>query len=292
MNKSTKGLLSILFVMIVWGSASSVTKVAVNEIPPFTLAFLRFFTALITLLLMRPFSRSVNDTPMPWVPVTLMGLSGVTAFYIFFNLSLFYTSASIGSLIQGFIPVCIAIFAVIFLKERLSGLQITGILLSLIGIIIIGLLANQGSGAQSTLKGNLFMILASLAWAIYTVISHKVTSVDPLKVTIGIAFTGVLFLVPFALFECWRSGVPSISLKGWLAVIYLGSIGSALCYLLYNKAMETMSAAQIGNFLNLDPLVGLIVALVFLGEHINMLQVIGGLLVITGIFLSTWKGRS
>jgi len=100
-----------------------------------------------------------------------------------------------------------------------------------------------------------------------------------------------LFLAPFAVAENWRSGVPSISWRGWLAVLYLGSIGSALCYFLYNKAMEVMSAAQIGNFLNLDPVVGLIIALVFLGEHINMLQAIGGLLVIAGIFLSTGKGR-
>lgn len=291
MNQSTKGLLSILFVMIVWGSASSVTKIAVTEVPPYTLAFLRFFTALITLLLMRPFSRSVNNAPIPWVPVAFMGLSGVTAFYIFFNLSLLYTSASIGSLIQGFIPVSIAILAVIFLKERLSWLQITGILLSVTGIILIGVLAN-GRGAPSSIKGNLFMILASLAWAIYTILSKKVMSADPLKVTIGVAITGVLFLIPFAVAENWRTGIPHISSKGWIAIFYLGSIGSALCYFLYNKAMEIMSAAQVGNFLNLDPLIGLLVALIFLGEHINMLQAIGGLLVIVGVFLSTDKSRS
>jgi drug/metabolite transporter (DMT)-like permease len=291
MNQSTKGLISILFVMIVWGSASSVTKIAVNEIPPFALAFLRFATALITLLLMRPFSSSTNDTPLPWAPIAFMGLSGVTVFYVFFNLSLLYTSASIGSLIQGFIPVSIAIFAVIFLKERLSVLQIMGILLSVAGIVIIGMLANNGPGAQSSVKGTLYMILASLSWAVYTVLSKKVVSADALKVTIGVAFTGVLFLLPFAVAESWKTGVPTISWRGWVAVVYLGSIGSALCYFLYNKAMEVMSAAQVGNFLNLDPVIGLIIALIFLGEHINMLQAMGGLLVIGGVFLSSWKGR-
>jgi drug/metabolite transporter (DMT)-like permease len=221
-----------------------------------------------------------------------MGITGVTLFYIFFNLALLYTPASLGAMIQGFIPVCIALLAAIFLKEKLSGLQVAGILLSVAGVAVIGFLADAGKDAATSMKGNIYMLLSVIVWAVYTIISKKVTHIDSLIITSWSSFIGTLFLVPVAVWENRHTGFPAISVNGWLSILYLGAVASAACYFLYNKSLETLTASEVGNFINLDPVIGLIFALLTLPEHINTLQVAGGVLVLLGIYLSSKRAAA
>jgi drug/metabolite transporter (DMT)-like permease len=296
LNKKLIGLISILFVMIVWGSSYPVTKIIINDIPPLTLAFCRCSVGAVTLLLLFFISK---DKPLreyligvPWSAIIFMGLSGVTCFYTLFNLSAQMTSASVGSLIQGFIPVCIALFAALFLKEKLSAMQITGIIASLVGVMLIGFLSGDGNGdTHNSVKGNLLMIIAVISWAAYTIMSKKTAHFNPLLITSLSTCIGSLCLLPGAIFENRHSGWPVIHLNSWLVILYLGAISSGVCYLLYNKSLQLLTAAQVGNFANLDPVVGLLIALVFMNEHINILQIAGAVLVLGGIVLSTRKSR-
>ncbi|MEN0052651.1 MAG: DMT family transporter [Mucilaginibacter sp.] len=296
LNKKLIGLSSILFVMIVWGSSYPVTKIIINDVPPLTLAFLRCSIGALTLLGLffiskdKPVKAYFND--VPWLAIVCMGLTGVTGFYFFFNLSAQLTSASVGSLIQGFIPVCIALFAAIFLKEKLSAAQINGIIISLIGVVLIGFLAPNNNDVPNSTRGNLYMIVAILAWAAYTIISKKVAQLNPFLITSLSSLAGALFLLPAALFENRLHGWPVIHLNSWLVILYLGIISSGVCYLLYNQSLKVLTAAQVGNFANLDPVVGLFIALVFLHDKVNLLQIAGAVLVLAGIVLSTGKSRS
>jgi drug/metabolite transporter (DMT)-like permease len=278
--------------MVVWGSSFTVTKLGVAHIPPFAFAFLRFVVA--SLFLLPLFVRHRKKYPekhaiaIPWRTILVMALMGVMLFYVFFNVSLLNTSASQGALIEGFLPVCIALLAAIFLKEKLGRVQVAGILLSVAGVAMIGFLADEElSHAPNPLKGNFYMLLAMVAWAVYTILSKKITHIDPLIVTSWVSFIGTLFLLPVACWENRHTGLPPISAGGWVAIIYLGAVASALCYFLYSKALETLPASQVGNFINLDPVIGLIIALLFLPEHINVLQIAGGILVLLGIWMST-----
>ncbi|MBS1563802.1 MAG: EamA family transporter [Bacteroidetes bacterium] len=294
-KSSVRGLISIIFVMAVWGSSFTVTKLAMQTVPPLTFAFLRFMVASLVLLPLLLLHRrrfpEKHAVRIPWAPVIAMGLTGVTLFYVFFNLALMYTSASLGALLQGFIPVCIAVLAAIFLRERLTARQIVGILLSVAGVVIIGFLADDSGPGQSSLQGNIYMIISVLAWSVYTILSKKLAHIDPLISTSWVSFIGTFFLLPVALWENRHRGIPSISTGGWLAILYLGAIASAVCYFLYNKALETLSASQVGNFINLDPVIGLVIALLVLPEHINRLQIAGGVLVLAGIWLSSATGK-
>lgn len=294
LNKKLIGLSSILFVMIVWGSSYPVTKVIINDITPLTLAFCRCVVGAVTLLLIFFINK---DKPImeylvgvPWLYVIFMGLTGVTCFYTLFNLSAQMTSASVGSLIQGFIPVCIALFAAVFLKEKLSVVQIIGIIASLIGVMLIGFLSSDSNGdTRNSITGNLLMIIAVISWGAYTIMSKKIAHFDPLLITSLSTFVGSACLLPAAIFENRHSGWPVIHLGSWLAILYLGAVSSGICYLLYSKALRLLTAAQVGNFANLDPVVGLMISLVFLNEHINILQIAGAVLVLGGIVLSTRK---
>lgn len=292
-NNRLLGLSSILFVMIVWGSTFAVTKIIVNKVPPLTLAFYRCSIGALALLsifgIRKGRSTGKYLSGIPWGVFILLGFTGVTVFYIFFNLSVQMTSASVGALLQGFIPVCIAAFAAIFLKEKLSVKQITGIIVSVTGVILIGFLSHNKNDVANSITGNLLMIIAVVGWSVYTIISKKVAGMDPLLVTSLSTLAGSVLLLPAAIYENWGTGWPQVSPTDWLIILFLGAMASGICYFLYNRSLQLLSAAQVGNFINLDPLVGFIIALAFLHESVNTLQITGAVLVVAGIILSSGR---
>lgn len=144
-SKNVTGLISIFFVMLVWGSSFTVSKIVVSTVPPALLALLRFLiaSAILTPFLLIRLRKTRLPRPFPYLWISMMGLTGITVYYICFHASLLYLQASTGAMIEGFMPVCIALFAAIFLKEKLSGRQVAGIVLSVAGVICIGMLAGN-----------------------------------------------------------------------------------------------------------------------------------------------------
>ncbi len=221
-----------------------------------------------------------------------MGLTGITLFYLFFNLALYYTTASAGALIQGFIPISIILLSIIFLKERLGRIQIAGVTCSMIGVIMIGFVG-EFYGARNALLGNTLMIFAVIAWGFYTIISKSLERYDAVQLTTLSTTIGTLVLIPAVAIELWRTPeFPTISLKAWLAVLYLGIFSSALCYILYNRVLKTLSGVQVGNFMNFDPVIGAVIAIIFLSEKVTVWQIAGGLLVLSGVALTSRKDRN
>lgn len=294
-NKQTGALLSMLLIVIIWGSASAVTKVAVDNIPPFLFAFLRKLVAVIILLSIYIYQRKTNPAPIvkpPLRKLVWMGLTGVTLFYLFFNLSLFYTTATAGALIQGFIPASIILLAILILKERLAGLQWVGVLLSVAGVVLIGFVGKDET-ARNSLLGNALMIVAVLSWGYYTILSKGMSAYDTMYVITISTCIGTALLIPPMIFEFVQHPViPSIPLKGWLSVIYLGAFSSALCYILYNRVVKVLSGVQVGNLMNLDPVAGATIAVLALGERLTALQIAGGVLILAGVVLTSRNGNA
>jgi drug/metabolite transporter (DMT)-like permease len=285
----TKAIISMLFVMLIWGSSFAVTKSAIATIPPITFAFLRFVVASICLHIMLLFNKreTGQQGQIPFAPLFWLGFTGVGLFYIFFNYSLVYTSASMGALIQAFIPVIIAVLAFFFLKEKITKLQIFSILISVSGVALVSFLSKADQSSKDPLLGNTLMIIAVIAWGIYTIISKKLADKDILKVTCYSTDIGTLLLIPFVIIELWHKPFPIVGFEGWVSVIYLGALASAIAYYLYNQSLKNLPASVVGVFINLDPIIGTVIAMVFLKEKISLLQVIGSLLVLTGMWLST-----
>ena len=288
-NKKTIALISILVVVLIWGSAFTVSKVGVAELPPLFMALLRNAVATMALL---PFYLAVRKKavrqdpgPLPKGKIILLGLTGITFFYSFFNISLTYTSAAMGSLIQGIMPLVIVVPAAVYLKEKITPRVIAGILISVAGVVMVGFIGQQNK--SNSLLGNLLMAGSVCCWAAYTLISRSMNQFHPVPLTFFITLTGTLMLIPFALVEGWGKPLPAISPNGWMAVLYLGIMSSAISYILYNQSLQTLTAAQAGNFLNLDPVIGSIIALIFLNESFSTLQYAGGGLVLLGVWLSS-----
>lgn len=276
---------ALVLVMLIWGSTPVVTKSALTEMPPLLLAFLRFWiaSALLVPLVQSRGGLALLPRPLPFGTLVVMGLTGVTLFFITFNLSLSYTSASQGSLIQGSLPAVTTALATLTLGERMERKRVMGIGVSTVGVALI-VLTGGSDDAPNPRLGNLLMLGAVLSWAVYTILGKRLRQVSGLAVTTYSSFLGALFLLPAGAYDLVLHPLVDISLGTWLAVLYLGAGASALAYVLWNSALQVLEAGQAAIFTNLIPLVGVVSAAIFLGETLNLQQLLGGALVLVSVW--------
>jgi drug/metabolite transporter (DMT)-like permease len=289
MHRRTLAMLALLLVMAVWGSAFAVTKATIAEVPPVLIALLRFVVAsaiLLPLALLRQ-RRAILSIRGAWWTMAAMGVCGFTLFQAGANVALYYTTAAQAAIIQSIIPVMTAILAALVLREHPSGRRILGIVLSLVGVVAVILAAAPSEDASSPLLGGAIMLGGVILWAVYTVLAKRLAHADALGVTAYSTMFGTLFLVPLALLETPIAEMPMISAQGWLSILYLGALSSTMANLLYNWSLAHLDASLAATFINLVPVVGVAVAVLFLGEPLVGWQLAGGAVTLLGVWLAT-----
>ena len=289
MQSHLASIVMLLITMVIWGSTFVVTKGINDQVQPFTLAFVRVAIGALVLLgcaLVRQARGGAHSrwSALPWGTMITMGLIGVVLYYAVFNYSLVYTSASQGALVQSCIPAMTALVAVVWLREHASALRWTGIVLSMAGILIVF----SGGDAQSggSLLGNVLMFVSAVLWGVYTSMAKRVATYDALQVTAGIIGAGAVLLLPLSAFEIVAEGVPSVDVRGWLGMAYLGAGASGLAYMMYSAALKHMDASEAGVYTNLIPIVGVIMG-VMLGEPLSLRAILGGVVVLVGVWLTS-----
>src|SRR5256714_2566264 len=283
--KLNRGRIALILTAIIWGSALVVTKSLLQEIGPFTAAVLRFFIAWVILA---PFAfRQGYRLSMAVRPTFLLfGLTGIALYIAMTNVGLVYTAASSAALVQAAIPGVTTLFSVLLLKEHVSRRQVLGIGLSIAGLLLVtGLNMHQTGSAP--LVGNLFIFGGVLAWAVYTVQGKKLVSTFPwLVITTASISAGMLFLLPFAIGELWLQGLPHLRADGLVELLYLGAASSALGYALWNYGLRFLDASEAAPYINLIPVVGLLLSVILLHEPLSLIQAAGGALTLFGVWLS------
>jgi drug/metabolite transporter (DMT)-like permease len=292
-SKRNAALAALVAAMTIWGSTFVVTKVAMQEFPPLTLAFLRFAIASCVLLaVMRGFGALVKLRAISLWRLIFLATSGIALFTAGFNLALLYGSAAQGALLYATIPAVVAISAVLFLNETLDRRRVLGIALSVGGAAIIVLTgeASFDSAPKPLLAAGL-MLWTVILWGAYTVAAKPIAAADHTVVIFAICAIGSLLLLPASIVELALGGWPETSGFGWAGVLYLGLFASAACYALYQFALRELDASTVGVFTNIDPVVGLVTAFVFLGEGLSMGQAGGALVVLAGMWLASAPAR-
>ncbi len=284
-NETEPGKNRLILTAIIWGSALVVTKSLLQEIGPFTAAVLRFFVAWVILA---PFAfRQGYRLSLAVRPTFLLfGLTGIALYIAMTNVGLVYTAASSAALVQAAIPAVTTLLSVLLLKERVSRRQLLGIGLSIAGLLLVtGINMNQTGSAP--LMGNLFIFGGVLAWAVYTVQGKKLVSTFPwLVITTASISAGMLFLLPFAIGELWLQGMPHLRADGLLELLYLGAASSALGYALWNYGLRFLDASEAAPYINLIPVVGLLLSVLLLHEPLSLIQAAGGAITLFGVWLS------
>ncbi|SFE03802.1 Permease of the drug/metabolite transporter (DMT) superfamily [Lentibacillus persicus] len=287
-----KAYIFMLFVVIFY-AGNILTGRAINELPPFTIAFFRLLIAFIVML---PFGLrgawQYRHTFFNYKkPLLIMTLTGITFFNTFIYGALQFTTSTNVSVLESVIPVATVILSAILLKERLRNTQIAGVLISFFGAVWVVLDGNMLSIAQMSWNiGDIIMIGAIVTWAVYSIwvkqYMHLFPQFGALVLMSGIS---VVVLLPFVLIEWYVTGVPSelTYAPNFIGLAYLGVFPSFIALIFYNHAVGVLGASQASIFLNFLPVVTMAGAYFWLGETITIMKIIGALLVIAGVILTT-----
>lgn len=280
---------AMLGAVTLWGPSFAATKVALRDLPPLTIAFLRFLVASgVLFVLWRRSPQAAHLDGATHRRLFAGGLLGIAGYFILENLGVQRTTAGDAALLMAAIPVIALLAEALWLRQPVSLKRGAGIAVSFAGVfLLIG--RARAAGGGNRLAGDLLVLAAAFLWAAYSLHGKSVTHVPKLTVVTYEAIYGTLLLAPFALAEAthWRPVSPVSA----LAVAYLGVGCSALTYLLYNQALKTLAASQVTAFLNLVPVTGAAAAVLLLGEHLRPAQLLGGAVILAGVAIST-AGRA
>jgi len=279
---------SLAFVtIIIWGMTFISTKILLQHTSPVEILFLRFVIGFIALCIIFPVRIKVVNRMHEWY-FAAAGLCGVTLYFLLENIALTYTLASNVGVIVAIVPFFTALLARFFLVgERLSKKFFVGFFVAFAGIFLISFNGNFNLSLNPA--GDLLAIAASIVWAVYSVLTKKISQFqyNTIQATRKIFFFGLLFLLPVLMIyrfnPKWEQLAQPISL---LHLLFLGLGASALCFVTWNSAVKTLGAVKTSVYIYLVPVVTIIASALILQERITTMAVFGTLLTLAGLFIS------
>jgi drug/metabolite transporter (DMT)-like permease len=278
-----------------FGASVVATRVAVQEIPPLNLAVLRFGQGgVILFLCVLIGARNLLKVKLHDLPfLVLLGAILFTVFPVTFNISLRLTEASRGALMLATMPIWSAWIARAARKERLNIRQIAGILLTFAGVGIV--LAERGlrwQGTSAALGGDGLMLLTALCGAIYGVLAQRMLSrYSALTVTMYAMLFGTFLLFPAAFVEGLPQAFGRIDGKLAALILFLGIFGGALGFFFWTYALTRLTPTQVAVYVNVNPMVAIILGAVLLSEKLTGVFIAGFVAVIAGVLFVNWPRR-
>lgn len=285
------GIVALLAAGFIGGLSPIFLKFGEREIPPLTLTLIRVAIATLVFL---PFY--LKRKPNKLSKSSIVDLAKNSIFFSInlgvFSIAIQFTTAIMAQILYTAVPIIVAILSFFLLKERFSKNKIIGLIIALLGIafLIQQSIVKEEVLTFGTPLGNILTLLAVVSWSSYMVFSKRLTEKYSPETTSFFSFVLttmiLIFIAPFELMIRPIS-VDKISFVGIGSVIFLGVVSSALMFFLIQFAIKKTNPFTTSFFQYLGPFVSAVVSVPLFGEKPTMALVVGGFLIIFGVFLAT-----
>ncbi|TEB07686.1 putative inner membrane transporter yiJE [Pelotomaculum schinkii] len=275
--------LAMLITVLFWGISFISIKIAVSEVPPITMALIRFIIAsAILLVIIRKLEPASKLKKEDRIKMLTAGFLGITLYFYFENSGVKMTTASNASLITSITPIIAIALDMIIFKTKPSVLKFVGMGCAVAGAYLAVTANGQLSFNSATFKGNLFMVFAMLTWSLYTLLNKALQDkYSGLFLTTCQTLFGTILLVPASFIEYRQWHL--FSFTAFSNILFLAVCCSAICYFLYIFALKRLDVAITTLYLNLTPVVGVVSGYLVLRETVLPVQLLGGLMIIVVI---------
>src|SRR5437867_2385023 len=290
----------LVLTMFLWGLAWPVGRLLATDLPPVSIAALRYAIVVPVLFGILKIKGQPIRLERKWIAnLVIMGLFSTTLYQIFFLFGVRYAAASDDSLVIGIGPVLIAILAAFALKEVLTKGKVIGLVTGLAGVATISLLSPNVKVINRPL-GIALVFGGAVSYAFYTIILRrfinktrtKLTSrqaPSSLRIISWVSLIGWVFLIPFSLVEApWNYPWTT---ESWLGILYLAIFSTIIGYVFFVDGVIQIGASRTAIFSNLVPVFGVISSYLVLGENLSIWHAASFLLIFLGVVLVNRKQK-
>ncbi len=279
-----------------WAGNFIVGKAVSDQHIPIGLSFWRWFlaTLIFTPFVIKAIIKEKDIILKHLSKIVILSLLSISAFNSLAYISLQYTSALNATILNSFIPIFILIIVSLFFKEKISKYQVVGIFISLLGVFVILSRLNINIIKNITFnKGDLWMLLAALDWAMYSILLKylRPTELKPMTFLGIMMIIGTIILIPLYLANPFNELMINPNKDVIYALAYIAIFPSIISYLAWNYGLQKIGAALGGQYIHLMPIFGALMAVIFLGEKIQLYHILGGIGIALGLWLSMQKDK-
>lgn len=281
---SLKTALAIITTATLWASAFVFIRLGLQGYHPGSLALFRYLIASVGMLPLYIFSpRRSAIAVKDIIPILITGLLGIGVYNLALNYGEVSVTSGISCFIVSLIPVGVMVLAVIFLKEKVSLQGWIGMAICIVGIILIAVA--HTSGEETVDKGVMFLLIAALCGAGYSVLSRSLAvKYRPIELTSFIMWGGTLVMLYY--FPQLKSDLATAPLSATLGAIYLGIFPSIVGYAAWTYVLRQIPASKASSYLFAMPLIATLLGWLLLGEIPEFLALMGGLVALTGAIVA------
>lgn len=283
----TRGHAAAIITIFVWGVTFISTKILLTSFLPVEILFCRFVIGYLALFAICPRLLPYGGLRQEAYFIAA-GLTGICLYYLLENIALTYTLASNVGVLLCTAPFFTALagFAASHGKERPHRRFIFGFVLAMAGIYLI---STAESGMQFNLTGDILALSAAAVWALYAVLTRKITTFgyNTILITRHIFFYGLLFMLPALYIFGFTPDLTRFYNPAYLFnILFLGLGASAMCFVTWNYAVKVLGAVKTSAYIYAVPVLTVASAVIVLNEPVTVKMLAGGVLIILGLLLS------
>lgn len=240
--------------------------------------------------------KKVNWLPtgrQSWKTLTLIGLTGVLGYQIFFMHGMQFTAAGDASLIITFNPIFTVLLAAPLLGQPISRKMFVGLACGFVGVAVVtGWSPNTDIPFEDRILGDFMILLASLNWAMTTNMTKRMmerrkgeAEASTLEIVVWYSLIGTVMLTPLAAWETWQYGIPEPTMRDWYAILYLGALSTVIAYYWFAMGIEKLGATAASSYVFLVPVFGVLGGVLLLNEKVGWTLIAGFILIVSGVRL-------
>jgi drug/metabolite transporter (DMT)-like permease len=272
---------------VLWSFNYLAGKIALRHLDAFTLATFRIDLA--TLVILPFYLLGRNRAPLRARDIWTLSYLGLFLVInqVFFTVGLAYTTSGHSSMILATGPIIVLLFARALKLEALTPGKILGMAIAFTGVAILATEQGLNLRHSSTLAGDLITLIGTTSFSIYAVLGKKFASqYDSVSMNTFNLLAGALLLLPLSIRQAVRLDWGSIGWAGWAGLVYMAALSSVAAYTLFYWVLRYMEASRVAAVNYLQPIGAIIVAAAFLGETPTRNLLLGGALILLGVYLA------
>lgn len=288
MNKVARGYSELIAVSVIWGLTYTVLKYSLESLTPVEIAFFRFLIASVFFIPLIFVFRE-HYSGREYLTLLALAVTGILMYQIFFIYGENGMSAGEASFIVSMEPIFITILSVTAREDRLTWLYLAGLAISTTGLVV---LLQPNSLTRLEIVSAILILIAAFSWGLYTVIARRILPIhNPLNVTAIVTFMGTALLFPIA----GTGALKALLLLRdgpLIAVLFMGIFATFIGYILWFDGLKYVRPTVAGVTLYITPFITAITAVFMISEPLSPETIIGGILIIAGVGISSYNSRS